>query len=383
MVAFLLAGCETVGFYQQAVSGQLGLLRDRVPVDQLLDSSETSPELKARLALSSEVLEFAETELGLAAGGRYQTYVDLQRESVVWNVFAAPQDSLDAQEWCYPIVGCAPYRGYFKQANAQAFAARLENQGLETYVGGVPAYSTLGWFDDPLLSSFVLWPEGDLVRLLIHELAHSRIWVDGDVAFNESFAEFVALVGAPRWFQIHGREEHWQKYLEARGDWRRFRAFLLASKTRLETYYQQSQVQAGQLGQAEQRGKSRSDSKSMMMAAIRDCYQHHRSVLGGGRFDGVMAQLNNAYFVTISTYSDWIPGFRALYASADGDIELFYTSVAALGQLPQQARDARLSELVEQSRRQEQVDNPGDHDSAQQIQCEPFFNHGLNLQPAG
>ena len=200
----VLTGCQTVGFYSQAVGGQLAIMRQQQPVERVIGDPDTPAELKARLELAWEILAFAKDSLALEVDGRYQRYADIGREYVVWNVVAAPRYSLEPIEWCYPVVGCAPYRGYFAEGAAVAFAAKLDADGFETYLGGAAAYSTLGWFDDPLLSSFLDYPPARLAELLFHELAHGRVWVKGDVAFNEAFASFVGKAGARQWL---GAEE--------------------------------------------------------------------------------------------------------------------------------------------------------------------------------
>lgn len=358
--SLFMAGCESVGYYHQAAMGQWQLLSQRQPVAEILQQSDLDPQLRQRLRLSVAVLDHARDNLGIDAEGRYRQYVDLSRDYVVWNVFAAPELSLSPEQWCYPVVGCAPYRGYFAESAAHRKASQLAAQGLETYVGGVPAYSTLGWFDDPLLSTFINWPEADFVQLLMHELAHSRVWVSGDVAFNESFAEFVGLQGAKMFYTERGKPDAWQRYLHNRAAWRVFRQFLLDAKVYLEQVYANSATPQAKLTAYQQ---------------IRACYADHHAQLGGGRFDQVMDELNNAYLVSIGTYSDWIPGFRVLFAQADQDWPRFFTAVDELAELPQRAREEALTRLVSQ----DQVGHGTDHHDPKQIQCKAFSDHTLNL----
>ena len=204
-------GCQTVAYYAHTALGQWRVLQAREPVDQVLadleprrDGDPAAAQLYRRLSYSQAVLDFAARRLALDADGRYRTYVALERPAVVWNVFAAPPLSLEPHRWCYPIVGCAPYRGFFDEAYARRRAEALARRGLETYVGPVAAYSTLGWFEDPLLSTFVAWTEPDLAALLFHELAHGEVWAAGDVAFNESFATFVGRQGLTAWLESRG-----------------------------------------------------------------------------------------------------------------------------------------------------------------------------------
>ena len=204
-----LAGCASVGYYWQSVSGHLSLLNAARPVDDWLTDAQTPEPLKARLAMSQRIRRFAVTELKLPDNASYHRYADLRRSAVVWNVVAAPELSLTLKTWCFPVVGCVGYRGYFKELDARAEAAQLQAQGLEVSVYGVPAYSTLGWMNwaggDPLLSTFINYPEGELARLVFHELAHQVAFTAGDTGFNESFATAVERTGLQRWQASTGR----------------------------------------------------------------------------------------------------------------------------------------------------------------------------------
>ena len=191
----LSSGCESLRFYQQAAQGQWELLLNSTPTRSVIEDPATSAQLRARLQTIESMLEFAETELHLVVADRYQRYVHLEREYVVWNVFAAPPLSMRSEQWCYPLIGCAPYRGFFAEADARAFAARYKENGFDTYVGGVAAYSTLGWFDDSLLSTVVERSDYQLAGLVFHELAHQVAFAAGDTSFNESFATAVEREG--------------------------------------------------------------------------------------------------------------------------------------------------------------------------------------------
>ena len=212
-VALLQAGCETVGYYGQAIRGQTGLLLAREPVDDLLADPATDAALRQRLGVARDLLDFADGELGLEVGGRYGSYVALDRDAVVYNVFASPPFALTPVRWCFPIAGCVSYRGYFSEAAAQAKADELAEAGLDVHVGGASAYSTLGWFDDPLLSTFIERDDAALADLLFHELAHGVLYVPGETAFNESFATFVGREGTRRWLSARGEDaalEQWR-----------------------------------------------------------------------------------------------------------------------------------------------------------------------------
>ncbi|MBC7446116.1 MAG: aminopeptidase, partial [Polaromonas sp.] len=205
-----LAGCADLGYYWQSVNGHLLLLNAARPVQDWLDDARTPAALKARLALAQRIRRFAVSELGLPDNPSYQRYADLHRSAAVWNVVAAPEFSLALQTWCFPLAGCVGYRGYFQEAEARAEAARLAAQGLETSVYGVPAYSTLGWLNwaggDPLLSTFIGYQEGELARLVFHELSHQVVYAAGDTMFNESFATAVERLGGQRWLTAHASD---------------------------------------------------------------------------------------------------------------------------------------------------------------------------------
>ena len=297
-----LGGCGNLGYYAQAVGGHWGVLRAAQPVDALLADPSTPAPFKARLRRAGEVLRFAESQMGLDPGGSYRRFASLERSHVLWNVFAAPPFSLAARQWCHPFAGCTPYRGYFSQDAARRAAQRLADQGLETYVGGVAAYSTLGYFDDPLLSTFIDWPEAELAELLIHEIAHQRLWVADDVPLNEAFASFVGREGARQWLARQGRSDEFAAHRQRQAEWRRLTGLLMRAKARLAALYDQNRRQAG-LGPA----------KARLLDAMRTCYQANRPRLGGGRYDRLMARVNNAYLASLATYRDWLPAFAALH----------------------------------------------------------------------
>ncbi|MCZ6642111.1 MAG: aminopeptidase, partial [Gammaproteobacteria bacterium] len=348
-----LPACNTVGFYGQAIFGQMRILRSRTPVGELLESPGIDTALRQRLIISQEILEFAESDLLLAADARYRTYVALDRSRVVWNLFAAPELSLVAKRWCYPVVGCTPYRGYFAEADAMELAEQLHADGLDTYVGGVAAYSTLGWFRDPLLSSFIFWPDADLAGLLIHELAHSRIWVKDDAPFNESFASFVASEGVSTWLETPEKNSESVRFSAAKDDRRRMFDLLGSLKARLQTLY------SSKISDAEKRNR-----KERIIERARACYTEQRSILGDGRFDTVMERLNNAYLVSLVTYDDGMPAFARLFVEVGGNWEQFYREVETLGAMESGQRHIRMNEL-----RDEQIAAKPDDESADEVQC--------------
>ena len=211
----LLAGCADLIYYRQAAAGQWELLQARQPVTELLTDPATDPDLRRRLETTQALRDFASTELALPDNNSYRDYADLQRPWVVKNVFAAPELSLEPRRWCFPFVGCLSYRGYFDAVAAQRLVDELRTTGDDVYLAEISAYSTLGWFADPLLNTFIRWPTGRLAELLFHELAHQRLYIAGDTAFNEAFATAVGQLGAERWLERHGSAEEREEFAAA------------------------------------------------------------------------------------------------------------------------------------------------------------------------
>lgn len=372
---FLLSGCSTVGYYTQAVLGQADLVLSRQPVERVLAEGGTSDELRARLQLSEAILAYADRELGLPAQGRYSTYVETGRDAVVYNVVAAPGLSLDPLRWCYPIVGCVPYRGYFRKSRAVAMASTLQGQGYEVHVGSVPAYSTLGWFDDPLLDTFLDWPPGYLANLLIHELVHGRVWVKGDAEFNESLAAFVGDTGARAWLAERAPDELRQYVADEAAD-AAFSASLIGLRSMLEALYRDGS------GVAEKRLR-----RTQVFDRYRACYRRHRDQLGDGRYDTVVDQrLNNAYLAARQTYDRLIPAFGDLFAEAGWQWPAFWSSVETLAALPRDQRESSLASRSgaspERSGKQQIADRRDDK-HADEVGCEPFLRHVLRLEGSG
>ncbi|MDP7389670.1 MAG: aminopeptidase, partial [Pseudomonadales bacterium] len=299
------------------------MLQQAEDVDALVTDPSTPEGLRQRLETVQGILQFAEQQLDLPVGDRYQRYVGLEQDYVVWNVFVAPPLVMNSVQWCYPVVGCAPYRGYFDQADAVALAANYANQGFDTYVAGVSAYSTLGWFKDPLLSSFVFYSEPALTNLLFHELAHSKVWVNNDVAFNESFASFVGLQGTRQWLSL-GQDQSSEPLLRWRRgqvQWQQFKTFALAAKTDLTSLYED------QTGSDAERMQQR----RRLLAHWQSCYRQQRQRLGNGRFDRLMGErFNNAFLMSLGTYEDWVGAFTQLFADVGEDWPTFFANVKSL-----------------------------------------------------
>src|SRR4029079_15166901 len=230
LLALVLAGCESVSYYAQAVGGHMDLRTRARPVNELLADPQTAVDLRERLAFAQSVREFASRKLGLPDNGSYRSYAQLDRPYAVWNVVVAGEFSLEAIESCFPVAGCVTYRGYYSREDAERDATHARDRGLDAFVYGVPAYSTLGMFDDPLLSTFIRWGDAEVARLVFHELAHHVVYVKGDTAFNESFAVAVERERVRRWLASPGRSSELAKFLQTREREREFARLLEATR---------------------------------------------------------------------------------------------------------------------------------------------------------
>ncbi len=336
LLLLLAGGCASLGYYVRAAGGQIELLAAARPVEALLDDPATDRELAERLRLTREILSFAEHELALPVHQSYASYAALERPFVAWNVFAAPEFSLEPREWCYPLVGCLAYRGYFDPAAAAREADRLRAAGEDTHVAGVVAYSTLGWFDDPLLDTFLFRREDRLAWLLFHELSHRRLFVAGDTLFNESYATAVADAGVRLWLDRRGDDA-----LLARAEVdsaRRQTVIDLLLKLRDEL----ASLYARELPVAERRAR-----KAQAVADTQRAYAGLRSAWDRDPgFDSWIGDgLDNAKLNTVGLYHHLVPAFRALLIRHGGDFAAFHAAVEALAEQPDAVRRARLAEL--------------------------------------
>jgi len=336
-----LSGCQTLGYYAQAIGGQMALWREAKPIEGLVRDERTDAALRERLARVAEIRDFASRELALPDDGSYREYADVHRDYVLWNVFAAPEFSLDPVQWCFPIAGCVAYRGYFSEEKARAFAASLAKRGFDVFVGGVPAYSTLGWFDDPVLSTFVSYPEAEIARLIFHELAHRVAYVRDDTMFNESFAVAVETEGVERWISNRGTPEQHQAFQVAQARKGQFLDLAGRTRERLRAAYAQH------LPEPEKRA-----AKETILREMRDEYGLLKASWGGfAGYDRWFEEpLNNAKLVSVAAYSDLVPAFQRMLAEADGDMGTFYREVQRLAKLPRPERLARLGAEVSNAR---------------------------------
>lgn len=356
-LAPVVAGCASsgttgapgLGYYWQSVTGHLALMHAARPVDEWLADPGVNPALKDRLALAQRMRQFAVTDLGLPDNASYTRYADLKRPAAVWNVVATTELSLDLQTWCYPVLGCAGYRGYFNQTEAEAFAASLTAQGLEAVVYPVPAYSTLGWMNwaggDPLLNTFLGHVEGELARLVFHELAHQVLYVQDDTAFNESYATAVERLGGQRWLALQGTEQARAEYAVFDSRRQAFRALTRQTRENLKKIY--APALAGKALNAISELTAIRAAKAAEMARFRHRYAELKASWGGfSGYDAWVARSNNAAFAVQAAYDQWVPAFEVLFEQQGRDFPRFHEAVRQLAALPSAERDASLAALA-------------------------------------
>jgi predicted aminopeptidase len=320
-VLLLCSGCETLSYYTQAIGGHLNLMAAARPVDAWLADPATPRDLRARLETAHRIRGFASRELGLPDNGSYTAYADLGRPFVVWNVFAAPEFSVEPKRECFPFTGCVPYLGFFSEGTARGETARLKRGGFDAYLGGVLAYSTLGWFNDPLLSTFIRYPDAQVARLVFHELAHQVAYAKGDTTFNESFAVVVEEEGVRRWLKSEGRSAELAAFQAAQARKRAFAASVKETRARLAAVY------ASGLSPEAMRERKRAE------------FDRLRSQFPGA----VPAEPNNAFLASIALYTEMVPGFERLLAESHGDLQNFYARARALAESERTVRDTLLA----------------------------------------
>ncbi|MBS7455617.1 aminopeptidase [Coralloluteibacterium stylophorae] len=319
-----LGGCSTLGYYGHLARGQLALLRARTPIERVLAAPGTDPGLRLRLAEVLAARRFAVAHLGLPDNASYTGYVALDRPFVSWAVYAAPEFSVEPVPQCFPLAGCVPYRGYFDRGRARAAARRLEAQGLETWIGGVPAYSTLGWFDDPVLSSMLADDQDALIETLFHELAHQWLYVRDDAGFNESLASFVGRQGLAEWRAARGEPAPDPAVRAARSA---FVADVLALRARLRALYRQP------LRTEAMRARKREAFATFA------AQQRHASSAPQPALEAWLAEgLNNATLAPFGIYDRWVPAFAALFEHGGRDWSAFRAAAEAIARMPADER---------------------------------------------
>ncbi|MCL6414592.1 aminopeptidase [Aestuariirhabdus sp. Z084] len=336
-LGFFLTGCESLSYYWQAGQGQWQIQRESQSVSELIASPDTPTQLRQRLSLSQEILKFAHKTLDLPDNGSYQHYADLERPFVVWNLFASEEFSTDLHRWCYPVAGCLHYRGYFDPEDAKQAAINYQQQGFDTWIGGVRAYSTLGWFKDPLLNTFVFDDELQLAELIFHELAHQKVFAKGDTAFNESLATVIAAEGTRRWAAQHQLIYDSSAVMADINARQNFSNLVQNTREQLSRLYQQALTT-----------KEMRQTKQQLLDTLRHEYQQRRQGewQSFDRFDQWMTgPLNNAKLGTIASYYQWVPLFEHRLKALGRDLPAFYDQLQTLAKLPEETRQQELHKM--------------------------------------
>jgi predicted aminopeptidase len=345
-----ISGCSNLGYYWQNTQGHIAVMNAAKPVRDWLEDPQTSSATKARLELAQRIRAFASKELALPENASYTRYADLKRSAVVWNVVAAPPYSLQLKTWCFAVVGCVGYRGYYTESDAKAEAEKVKAEGFEVNVYGVPAYSTLGYLNwaggDPLLSTFIMYPEGELARMIIHELAHQVLYVKDDTTFNESFATAVERLGGKQWLAKHGSEAARNEYAAFDSKRREFRALTLRARERLNQVYKQNKPLAG-IESAQSATESIAIQKQQAMQQLRDEYAQLKQSWGGfAGYDRFIANANNASLGALAAYDDLVPQFEAVFEKQGENWPAFYQAIQSITPLPKDARRQALLDMT-------------------------------------
>lgn len=335
LLLFLLAGCADIRYLSHLAKGQYEVIAKRTPIQQVLDNPDTDERTRAQLELVNRIRAFASAELALPESRDYTSYTALNRQHVVWNVLAAPAHSITLKQWCFPIVGCLAYRGYFSEQAARKLEHDLSRQGYDTYLYGVSAYSTLGWFTDPVLDTFLFYPETSLAAVIFHELAHQVVYVQDDPSFNEAFATAVEQEGVRRWMASHGNPGRFLQYQAGNEKEETIVRLILKYRNRLEKAYDTLPE------------KDLEAAKHGILDGLREAY-HELSGHGGGTpfFDWWFSRkLNNAQLSSIATYHRWVPAFRRLIRDSDS-LPAFYAAVKNRSNLSPEKRLSWLRQLL-------------------------------------
>ena len=336
LLVSLLGGCSSLGYYSQLINGHLDLMARREPLQQLVDDPETTAELRQRLQLVLAIREFASAQLLLPDNGSYRSFAQVEGPAVVWSLVATEEFSLQPMEWCYPVIGCASYRGYYSRQEGERQERLIKAQGMDTTLEPVPAYSTLGWFDDPVPSTVIDWSETQLAGLVFHELAHQKIYLPGDSAFNEAFANTVAWWGVKRWLESEADEDALESWRKQQRRERSFIALLMKTRRLLSEIYLQPITDE----QKRQRKQEAFQRMQKEYVAMRQQWQGYRG------YDGWFSrELNNARLASVATYEQWAAAFRMLLRQSKNDMEIFYKACEELGQQPFDERRRRMETL--------------------------------------
>jgi predicted aminopeptidase len=352
MVVVGVSGCHTLGFYGQAAKGQYQIFAHQESIAKLSAQPDTPAQLKQRFELLANLRQFARTELNLPTDKQYQNYVDVHRPFVVWNVEAAPEFSTEPKTWWYPLLGSLEYRGYFSKAGATNYAAYLRDKGYDVSVGGVGAYSTLGWFKDPVLNTFIFEDDAELAEIIFHELGHQRVFARGDTDFNEAFATTVGQEGARRWLKARGDEALLKKYLAHLRHSDQFVHLVLGTRARLQTLYGDQVTADGKIKAAEKKSRVseqelRRQKQEILDGMLAEFARLKTDWNGDSDYDGWFKHpINNSHLNSVAAYYDYLPAFEQILAANGGDMEKFYAAVEQLMKKPKSARHEELRALA-------------------------------------
>ena len=330
----LLSGCSDIGYYWHSSKGHMSIMNKRTDITTLLADPEIDVELRSRLLLVQQIRAFSIEALALPDNGSYTNYAKLDQPYVLKNLFAAPEFSTRLLSWCYPIAGCASYRGYYDEALLAEFVAELKKDNADIHIGEVPAYSTLGWFDDPVLSSFIHWPDYRLAGLLFHELTHQRLYIDNDTKFNESLASAVQQMGTELWLKSRHRTNEIEQYRQSIIYRQAVVKLIEQTRTTLDVLYQSDVAQ--------------SKKREMKLQILDTAIDQHTELATALNYKGGFAAwfsrgLNNAKLASISAYSDYVPAFVNIMTAQQGDFEAFFDAVEIIGNLPKAERNTCLN----------------------------------------
>ncbi len=335
VITTLITGCADLGYYWHSAKGHLAIMDKRVPIAELITDPEIDNGLRQQLVLVQEIRQFSISRLALPKSGSYTVYAQLDRPYALQNLFAAPEFSTKLLSWCYPIAGCTSYRGFYEQERLDAFVDELKTENNDIHVGLVPAYSTLGWFDDPVLSSFIDWPEFRLAGLLFHELTHQRIYIDGDSKFNESMATAVQQVGTQLWLDSRQQDTELERYNRS-----------IAYRQDVVLMIESTRNQLTELYKMEKSDGFKREQKQKLFQTARQQYQGiaTRHDYRDGFEYWFAAELNNAKLASVSTYNALVPAFVSMIESFNYDFDLFFTYVEIIGDLDRENRNLCLKE---------------------------------------
>ncbi len=326
LLGVLMSGC----YLLRGAQGQWAVMAKRESIVTVINRPSTPARVRGQLEAVTAIREFAIDHLGLPDNGSYRSYADLKRPYVVWNVFAAPEFSLQPKVWCYPIVGCVAYHGYFSEKRARSFATQLKSRGFDVTVGGSAAYSTLGHFNDPILNTMLGWSDIQLASIIFHELTHQLLYVANDAAFNEALATMMEEEGVRRWLVATGRIVDLQEFIQAQVRYDKVLGLLIAARGQLAALYVSGQPPVAMR-----------ETKRGVFAKLHEDYEHLQRDQGRLAFSGLFsAEINNADLVSVATYRNCVPGFERELAAVGGDLAAFFGRVRELAKLPRKQRDA-------------------------------------------